>query len=76
MYSTKDKVIDALAGIALVTAFIIMYVAASLADLMVAAGWFNILNVFNVLVCDLRVLRAGFASSVLIRVRLKARGLW
>jgi hypothetical protein len=38
MYSTKDKVIDALAGIALVTAFIIMYVAASLADLMVAAG--------------------------------------
>jgi len=38
MYSTKDKVIDALAGIALLTAFIAMYIAASYADLAVAAG--------------------------------------
>jgi len=38
MYSTKDKVIDALAGIALLTAFIVMYIAASYADLAVAAG--------------------------------------
>ena len=38
MYSTKDKVIDALAGVALGIAFLIMYIAASYADLMVAAG--------------------------------------
>jgi len=38
MYSTKDKVIDALAGIALGIAFLTMYIMASYADLMVAAG--------------------------------------
>ena len=35
MYSTKDKVLDAIASVALVATFIALYIAASLADLAV-----------------------------------------